>query len=850
MPIKYFLFLLVWIALIFTGCKNSDDNDNSNNGFTLSGRILVTSNTAKDDDVNDVRASELPNDTIFRAQRIPNPVILGGYVNQPGKGPSGRFIRTGDIDDFFEVDLRTDQLISLFVADQNLFGNDLDLALLDEEGLILNASVGDGKTESLTVPGNGRYFVQVHAHSGASNYVLSIGQNLTTTSNSGMRLSNDFAPGEVIVQFSENVRQAQSMMSTLGLQTQSQDTKRRMLFTFPKNTLRTLSTEMAFATPELRLKYETLLYIKQLRKRPEIVEASPNYQWQAFQTPNDTLYRYQWNLSLINLPQAWNTTVGESFVVVAVPDTGVLLGHPDLQNKLVQGYDFVASRNTEVDNDRGIDSDPNDPGDQFPGGSTFHGTHVAGTIAAHTNNNEGVASIGWKTSVMPLRVLGKGGIGFDYDIEQAIRFAAGFPNDSGTVPARPADIINLSLGGPDFSPGFQRLLTEVRNAGVIIVAASGNEDTDVPMYPASLDGVISVGAVDINKRRASYSNFGTTLDVVAPGGDRTPDLNGDGMPDTILSTMGDDQRNSRVGLEFSYDYSAGTSMAAPHVAGVISLMKAVHPNLTPQDFDALLMNGQITDDLGSFGRDDNFGHGLINAQKAVLAALELTGGKEPEPLPPLLLVNPKSLNFGITRTEAGFTLTNGGGGDLQIENISEDSGGFLSIEGGGLGDYIVRVDRSSLTTGTFTATITITSNGGKVQIPVILQVGEYNTEGDAGYHYILLVEPGTLETVQEISASAVNGGYDFQFNNVAPGRYLIAAGSDFNNDGFICDDGEACGAFSTLDRPISVEVTGTRNGVDFNSGFNVNFLTTLGVDMSSSVQGFARIKLGHTLAPE
>jgi serine protease len=240
--------------------------------------------------------------------------------------------------------------------------------------------------------------------------------------------------------------------------------------------------------------------------------------------------------------------------------------------------------------------------------------------------------------------------------------------------------------------------------------------------------------VGINNERASYSNYGPSIDVAAPGGDNTPDLNGDGMPDSILSTIGDDA-GFGGGITLIFDGAIGTSMATPHIAGVISLMKAVNPDLTPQNFDDLLKSGQITNELGPVGRDDNFGYGLIDAQKAVSAAMELGGVAVPEP-DPQLVVNPASLNFGLSRTNTTLTLSNGGCGDLQIINISDDSGGFLSWEGVGLGNYIIRVDRSGLSMGTFTATFTITSNVNTVKIPVILQVGDPNATGDAGFHYI------------------------------------------------------------------------------------------------------------------
>jgi serine protease len=695
--------------------------------------------------------------------------------------------------------------------------------------------------------------VQVQAFLGYSNYVLTIGQEISVTSHSmrRMRLTDPFVPGDVIVKLASDSLHTQSATNALCMHTESTDPSRRMLYQLEPNqcqqsrTLAAKNDKLKFATPELRLKHETLMAVKQLRRQNGIAEASPNYILQEQRVPNDTNYRYQWNHPLIKLPQAWDTTVGSPSVIVAVIDSGVLLDHPDLQGNLIQGYDFIKDISISLDGD-GIDPDPTDPGSELNRDSPFHGSHVAGTVAASTDNNKGVAGVAWLTKIMPLRVTGKGGSGYDYDIAQAIRYAAGLPNDSRRLPAQRADIINLSLGGPQISSGFQQLIDEVRAVGVIVVAAAGNEDSEIPSYPAALDGVVSVSAISINKERASYSNFGFSIDVAAPGGDHTPDLNGDGIPDGIISTVGDEvgYGSGKQKIEFTYRPLEGTSMAAPHVAGVISLMKAVNPNLTPENFDDLLSSGKITDDLGPKGYDDNFGQGLINAQKAVLAAIEVGGGIVPKPSPQLL-VNPRALNFGLNRTSATITLSNGGGGFLEITNIREDSGGFLSYEGSGLGDYTIMIDRSRLTTGTFTTAITITSNINTVKVPVILQKGDVNVTGDAGVHYVLLIDPDTLDTVQDTSVTVNDGVYNFRFNNIPRGTYIITAGSDFNNDGFICDAGEACGAFTTLDKPTSIEISNSRSRVNFNTGFNINFLSSKTITANGKIhknKGYARIK--------
>jgi len=850
---KIFLLAFLGGAIIsLVNCGGSDSQSSSGsssstlNNFTLSGRIFASENTATDSDNNDENAKKVSNNSTQTAQSIPNPTILGGYVNNPGTGPAGPSRQAGDENDFFSVELRAGQIINLFIANENLSGNDLDLALLDRNGFVLNASVGDGKTESLTVPNNGHYFIQVQAFSGHSTYVLSIGQN-TSSMALGMRLQDDFAVGESIIKFKESAGfTAQSAKESLGMETNSQDSSRRMLFQLDKNALQALSLEedKKFADQKLREKYETLMEIKRLRQRDDIEEASPNYIMKAFRMPNDTLHRYQWDHTLMNLPQAWNTTTGSSSIVVAVIDTGVLLRHPDLKGKLVSGYDFIANRSVALDGN-GLDSNPDDPGDQSQGGSSFHGTHIAGTIGALTNNNEGVAGVGWNTRIMPLRVLGRGGEGRDYDIEQAIRFAAGLSNDSNTRPSKTADIINLSLGGPVISDGFRDVIRQVRNKGIFIVAAAGNDDSNTPIFPASLDGVISVSAVNIYKEKASYSNFGRYVDVTAPGGDNTPDINGDGLPDGVINTIGDDKRGF---IEFTFASSIGTSMASPQVAGVIALMKAANPNLTPENVDDLLRNGKMTQDLGVRGRDDYYGYGLIDANKSVLAAAELSGGRTTTSSAQLV-VNPESLNFGSNRSNITISVENAGSGNLQVINIAEDSRGFLSISptqnvnSNGIGNYVVNVDRSLLNTGTFTATITITTNVNTVQIPIILQVGNFTVGGDAGHQYILLVDPETLDTVQETRATTVNGVYNYAFRGVKNGTYIIAAGNDLDNDGYICDIGEACGAYLTIDRPTYFSVTSDRTQLDFNSGYNISFFSqSIGEEISPPSQGYARIR--------
>ncbi|WP_455207991.1 PKD domain-containing protein [Kaarinaea lacus] len=810
---------------------------------TLSGSITTQSGTQVDRDVNDTSAPYTANNTVQTAQPLNNPVVLGGYVNLPGQGPVGRSRTAGDVDDYFSITLSANQVISLYIGDVAGTANDLDLYLLDQAGQMVDASASpSAATETLTVPTPGNYIINVKAVSGASNYVLSVGVGSLSVASNGWRLSDDFEPGDIIVQFTENggsnlaPQALTSRAASVGLQAKAGAPGRNMLLGLGTASQRvtamaTLGLENATASvsvpPGLQSKLDTLLATKTLAKRADVTEAGLNYRYYPTAVPNDTNYNLQWHYPAINLPQAWDITTGSSNVIVAVIDTGVLLNHPDLQGQLVAGYDFIADNTNSGDGEPGIDSNPNDPGDGGGGtASSFHGTHVSGTIAAASNNGVGVAGIAWGVKIMPCRAVGING-GLRYDIEQCVRYVSGLPNDSGTVPAQRADIINLSLGGPTNTTTAPTAYRLARDAGVIVVAAAGNDSSNGLFAPAAYDGVVSVSATNISRQLASYSNFGSTIDVAAPGGD-SGDLNADGFFDGVLSTGGDDSNGPVV---FNYRFAAGTSMASPHMAGVAALMKSVYPGLTPAIFDSMLANGELTDDLGSPGRDNSFGYGLINAQKAVTAAVNAGNPAPPPPPAAVLQLSPTSINLGIALTSAQFTVSNAGGGTLSVTNITNDSSGWLSVtpasvDASGLGSYTITIDRNGLLDGVYTATITVTSSAGTQTAAVIMQVNSAATADYAGFHYIELIDAATMQLFDRVISNGSNGVYDFTFPGVPLGMYHIRAGSDLDKDGVLCEVGDSCGAFPTMDiisQHVMVDGSTTNlNGLDFSTGFSVN----------------------------
>ncbi len=788
--------------------------------YTVSGNILVSATTRVDSDVNDPNPdiTVVANDSIDTAQPIINPVVLGGYVNRIGQGEQGRSFLSGDANDYFSVDLLAGQVISLVMA-ENPGSNDLDLFLYDENGDLIEGSLETTELEQIVVEENGRYFIRVQAFRGASNYQLrvGIGGEITGTARS-YRLSDDFVPGQVIARFNQQ-RKVSTMRGRArftGMRVRGGGLRRANLLEMPARS----------GENTLQWKLRTLRKMKRLQREPEVADAGLNYYVQATAIPDDPFYAQQsWHYEMINLPLAWDQGIVGDGVTVAVLDTGIRRNHPDLQGQLVSGWDFVDD-----------DSNPEDPGDGTNGApSSFHGTHVAGTVAAATNNDRGVAGVAWNARIMPIRVLGPGG-GTSFDVLQGLRYAAGLENDSGRLPARRADVINLSLAGGGFSSFDQAVYNQVAASGIIIVAAAGNDSTSQFAYPASYDGVVSVSAVNINRTRASYSNFGSRIDVAAPGGDGfTNDVNGDGVLDLVLSTAADD--SSGV-IRDTYALLQGTSMASPHVAGVAALMKAIYPALTHQQFENLLAMGLITDDLGSQGRDNTFGWGLINANKAVLVAESLAEGGDVANRP-TIATSARALNFGTFATNLPLTINNAGTGELVIDTIAiEGDATWLSIEPvqvdpvSGVGSYSVSVDRDQLDTGSFSARIRIDSNDSNnrvATVDVIVQQLDPSllTGGDAGLHYILLINADTGEVFQQDDVVAREGIYAFNFTDVPAGSYQIIAGSDSDNDLFICDAGEACGAWPVLDSEFTIiEIIQDISGLRFSSTYNTGIIST------------------------
>ncbi len=797
--------------------------------IVLSGSVIIGSGSDADTDTNDLNAVHINNNSFETAQRIASPVTLGGYVNEQLKGEAGQSYALGDRSDFFRVYLTGDETISLSFPDAP--STDLDLYLYNGDFEIVDSSKNFFGLETITPNGQGNFYIRVFAFNGSSNYVLTIGQTLATATAMNMRLETDFVPGEAVVFLKEhgNAKTGNpALLSSLNAPApllMKLETDPRALSGNP-NTMEHIHRKTAELIPgaskNLFAKDRTLNIIKMLAKRDDILWVEPNYIRKACATqPSDPHYPIQWHYPLITLPEAWDLSTGSPDVITAVIDTGVLTDHPDLAGQLTPGYDFISNIQNARDGG-GIDSNPDDPGDLIDGtSSSFHGTHIAGTIGALSDNGLGIAGIAWQSKIMPVRALGALG-GTTYDIIQSLRFAAGLSNDSGSVPEKPAAIINMSYGGTGYSHAEKNIISTLNSMGIIMVAAAGNESTSQFSYPAAYPDVISVSSLTIEKQPAWYTNFGPWVDIAAPGGDNSRDLNGDGHKDAVFSTAGDDSEGS---IKLVYNLKQGTSMSAAHVSGVLALMKSIYPDLDYDQFTSLLSMNKLTDDTGEAGRDDFHGYGLINAKKCLTAAKELALGIEITD-DPRLAVTPESLNFGAYDTHLTLTTINTGEGQLFLNPPVSDSP-WLSIvpetiDSNNLGSYTVIADRAELFTNTaYSGTLTFTASANSIQVQVSLyQTETATTTSDLGLHYIQLVNTETGEITQT-SIQALAGEYPFTFTDIKPGIYKLFAGNDPDFDGSILGSWEAAGGYQTLESPSLIYANQDLSGLEFYTGYSL-----------------------------
>lgn len=483
-----------------------------------------------------------------------------------------------------------------------------------------------------------------------------------------------------------------------------------------------------------RVRAEALM--RRLANNPDVEYVEVDKLNKVVSTPNDSYYSEQWQyfnpIGGIKANEAWDLGSGAG-VVVAVLDTGITI-HSDLNANVLPGYDFIKDPAYAVDGN-GRDSDASDPGDGYSNSacgsgspssanSSWHGTHVAGTVAAVSNNGKGVAGTAPSAKIVPVRVLGRCG-GYDSDIADAMVWASG--GTVSGVPANPypAEVISMSLGGSGAcSSTTQAAINSAVSRGTTLVIAAGNENANVSTSsPANCASVIAVGAISSNGARASFSNYGTGVDIAAPGV-------------SILSTL--NTGATSPGAE-GYAYYSGTSMATPHVAGVVALMQAYAGTpKTPAQIEALIKSSaRAFPSLPS----QPIGAGIVNAR----AAMEAAKGTTTSPPPTGNVAPVAKFTFAVSGLTASFT------------DSSTDSDGSIAARGWNFGDGASSTSTNPSHTyaaaGTYSVSEKVTDNGGATNTRTASVTLAAPTSGG------LVLANGVAVALPSRAAGAVSGNY-------------------------------------------------------------------------------------------
>lgn len=400
---------------------------------------------------------------------------------------------------------------------------------------------------------------------------------------------------------------------------------------------------------------------RRLSRDADVEYAVPDRLKKALAVPNDPLFGFQWYLhapsttqpAATNAQAAWDLTGGSAGVIVAVVDTGVRTDHEDLAPRLLPGYDFISDDLLSGDGQNGRDPDPSDPGDYLssadlanatlrnlcsttlPTTSSWHGTQVAGIVAAETNNSRGIAGMAGASRILPVRVLGKCG-GFDSDIIAGMRWAAGLSVPGVPANPNPARVINVSLGGEgSCSAAFAAAIAEIQTAGALVVAAAGNETGPV-LEPANCAGVLAVAGIRHVGTKVGYSSYGAQVGISAPAGNCVNVVAGQPCLFPLINTI---DLGSTVPAGNGYtginDVTVGTSFATPLVAGTAALMLAANPALSGSEITRLIKQSAtsfptdaslptcpvVTSDGQCNCTTSTCGAGMLNTHSAVAAAL-------------------------------------------------------------------------------------------------------------------------------------------------------------------------------------------------------------------------------------
>jgi serine protease len=562
-----------------------------------------------------------------------------------------------------------------------------------------------------------------------------------------------------------------------------------------------------------------------MMRDPAVEMAEPDRIMYPAMVPADASYPSQWhymapagsNQGGANLPGAWNLTLGSSLINVAVLDTGIR-PHADL-GTVLPGYDFISSAKTANDDDEVRDADASDPGDWLlanecgngnaASNSSWHGTHVAGTIAAQMNNGIGGTGIAPNVRILPVRVLGKCG-GATSDIVDAMRWAAGIPVAGAPTNPYPAQVLNMSLGGSGVcSNAFQSAVNDVVNAGKVIVAATGNNSSSTVNQPANCTGVIAVTAHAIDGDNANYSNIGPEVAISAPGGGCgtmsgsacTMFYSANGLGVFSLGNAG----LTSPGAD-NYLLKTGTSMAVPHVTGVVALMLSINPSLTPAQVLSHLRSSARPHPAGTActlpANAGKCGAGLLDAEAALTRIAPVIVLSNPsqvvEPGAYVMLSGSVSAPAGRTIVSYAWTPSPSNPSAVALSGADTPNAAFMAPLTGTYLFTLAATDSSGQST---TANAIVRINTAPVLAAVSGQdvaagskldfkVGATDPDGDSLVFHALSLPPG----------ASLSADGEFSWPSAVPaGNYTVA---------YYASDGYA----NSTEGTVNVTVTGSSGG--------------------------------------
>ncbi len=812
--------------------------------FTVSGSLTANDALQVDSDVNDPLTVSFDNNTLVTAQPISNPAVVKGFVTGVPTGFEGdRFAETADVFDFFSISAFANQSVLMETADFDPGAPadiDLDIGLFDQTGALLieSASVANS-FEAFVIPADGNYFIGVRAFSGSSNYTLTVSTEFSDASFESQVFVGDVRLDQLtlarqptnvdnvsfLAQMGRSAEfQGRSISQPVSIAMDSDATSMATLFANQRNggaasgaTRKTMSsmqtgtvTGRASTTLDVASMLETIKVMNS--KEGDDVFMPVDYRSTLQDAGSDPVPSplAQWNLHNIGWIEAQDQLQNIAFQkspVLAVIDSGFFVGHPDLAGVFIDQRDFVPAL---IDGD-GLVADASDDvniGDD-PSCHSFHGTHVS-TTAVAPQNNVGITGVAPGIGLIGIKVGHNTGprCGIFGDIANAVLYAAGLPNSSGSVPPTPADVINLSLGGRLQDPQVVAAIGRAVAEGVIVVAAAGNDGAPVRSFPAANDNVIAVAATDLLNQRSPFSSFYAEIDIAAPGGDLRFDRNGDGRADGIVAGIA-----SISGSEFQASYSAyqGTSMASPTVAAGIALMKGIEPSLTQSDIERLLAAGELTVDIESPGFDNETGFGLMSIPKMIESAQQFTGDENIVDAATVVTSTPASVEFGASLNSVSVNLVQLGNDNVSVVSITgSDSlrlpdGTFLVSfaapdSDNGFGTYSFAIDRGALEEGSVSGSLTFNlSNETTYEVPVsaVNQLIDGRANSAAVFFIIeRLISEDVFEPLPEQFQSFDGIGEQILTSPELPeGTYRMVYGTDTDNDFLICDEGELCGSF-------------------------------------------------------